>query len=87
MILKEINLHCLYKTATFAYRNEKNMNTLMQTFSRFERLVSLLASSGNTNNDFHEICRKMRVSPYTMEEIIKEQTGLTGSEIMEIYRA
>ncbi|MCQ2176928.1 MAG: hypothetical protein MJY41_03190 [Bacteroidales bacterium] len=63
------------------------MKTLMNTYSRFERLVSSLAASGNLDTDFRGVCRILGVSPYSLEEVIENQLGLTGDEIMDIYRS
>ena len=87
IFFKAFDLYNSLKRATFAYQNEKIMNTLMNTFSRFERLVTSLAVVGELDIDFHQVCRLLRVSPYTMEEILTDQLGMTGEEILDIYRS
>lgn len=87
IFLKAFDLQSIRKQTTFACQKEKIMNTMMNTLSRFERLVSSLAVSGKLDVDFHGVCRMLHVSPYSLEEVIERQLGMTGDEILDAYRS
>lgn len=35
---------------------------------------------------FETVCRRVRISPFSMEEMLMDEMGMTGEEVMDIYR-
>lgn len=41
----------------------------------------------NSAQVYREICRKLRVSPSDLDEILLEEVGMAGEDIVEVYRS
>ena len=58
----------------------------MTTYSRFaDFLESGDFRASDDNLSFEQVCRKLHVSPFCLDEILMDELGMTGQEIMEVY--
>lgn len=62
------------------------MCTAAKLLEFFNAGMNSSAISGDIPSSFDEACIKMGVSPYSMEEILLSELGLTGEETMVVYR-
>lgn len=62
------------------------MITIMTTYERLWRLLSGSEGNGGKPDSFSAACRRLRVSPYDLEEVLLNELGMTGEEIISIYK-
>ena len=67
-------------------KNENIMCTAMKTYKRFSRLLIEEGLSEDESVNFREICRRARVSPVDMNEILMEELGVDGETMLERMR-
>lgn len=54
---------------------------------KFEKFLALYAASveeGRELPDYSLICRSLRVSPADLDEILEEELGVTGEELLRL---
>ena len=62
------------------------MCTIMKTYGRFADLLDGSRILENPFVGFGHVCRFLRVSPASLDEILTEELGMTGAELMESRR-
>lgn len=62
------------------------MKTLTKNYERFALLLENGIAKKNPSIDFQTICRCLGVAPSDLDEILREETGFGGDEILERYR-
>lgn len=65
---------------------DKTMCTFMTTYSSFVKFLETEAPAADGSPDFETLCRRFRISPFCLEEILLEELGMTGSEVIAVYR-
>jgi len=58
----------------------------MTTFALFEQMLEKEHVQSNGKIKFEDICRRLNVSPVDLDELLFEETGFRGEEILENYR-
>ena len=61
------------------------MRSIMTTYERFWRILSDTMEHDGKTDSFLSICRRLRVSPFDLEEVLMDELGKTGEEIISIY--
>jgi len=72
--------------SNFAVQNEKIMCTTVKSYRRFARLIEDGEILRNPDITFKDICRRLLVSPSSLDEIIERELGMKGQEVIDIYR-
>ena len=62
------------------------MCTIMKTYGRFAGLLDGSRILENPFVRFRDVCRFLRVSPASLDEILMDELGMTGAELMESRR-
>lgn len=62
------------------------MCAISSTFLRFERLMDKEKVYLNPDVSFHTICRSLSVSPSSLDEILLQELGMNGDELVDFYR-
>lgn len=62
------------------------MCTISSTFLRFERLMDNEKVYLDPDVSFHTICRRLAVSPSSLDEILIQELGMSGDELVDSYR-
>jgi len=62
------------------------MRPIMKTFALFGQMLEKEHVHFNRELEFGDICRMLKVSPADLNEILLEETGFSGEEILENYR-
>ncbi len=55
-------------------------------FLRFERLMDTEKVYLNPDITFRDICRRLFVSPSSLDEILLDEIGMNGDELIDFYR-
>lgn len=58
----------------------------MTSYRRFARLVEDGESLRDPDITFKSICRRLLVSPSSLDEIIEKELGMKGQEVIDNYR-
>ena len=61
------------------------MRSIMTTYALLWRILSGPGTGGAENESFDSICRRLRVPPCDLEEILQEELGLCGEETVRIF--
>lgn len=56
-------------------------------FKSYETFCSLLDNPANLSFSFEELCSRVRVSPLDLNEILREELGLSGMELLAALQA
>lgn len=65
---------------------DKIMKTLMKNFERFAQLLDSGAFKTNPHLSFETVCRCLKVSPSDLNELLIQEIGMDGNEIIAAYR-
>lgn len=62
------------------------MKTLMKNYELFALLLEKGLAEKNPYLDFQTVCRCLGAAPSDLDEILRDETGFGGDEILERYR-
>ncbi len=62
------------------------MRTIMKTYARFADLVTGTRILENPDLDFRTICRFLHVSPASLNEVLMDELGMDGREVLDKLR-
>lgn len=62
------------------------MCAISSTYLRFERLMDNEKVYRNPDITFRSICRRLAISPSSLEEILLRELGMSGDELVDFYR-
>lgn len=62
------------------------MKTMMKTFERFSRIVVNGVAKYNPHLSFKTVCRMLKVSPTALDEVLLDELGMTGDQIIAASR-
>ena len=62
------------------------MCAISSTFLRFERMMNIEKVWLNPDVSFRTICRRLSVSPSSLDEILLRELGVSGDELVDFYR-
>lgn len=71
----------------FAVPEVNAMYSLMTTYSRFAELITDGCILEDPDIDFKDICRRLHVSPFSLDEILVEELGVDGETLVEEFRS
>lgn len=77
------------KSMSFAQKTNakrKIMCAIHSTFLCFERLMDTEKVYRNPDISFRNICRQLSVSPSSLNEILLDEIGMNGDELIDFYR-
>lgn len=63
------------------------MCNIEKSYKAFHLTLESGLASGNPAASFREVCRKLKVSPADLEEIIMDELGMSGEEVVAMYRS
>ena len=79
-------LTVMEEKATFAEQKDKNMKTMMKTFERFSQLIQNGVTRANPYLTFETVCRMLKVSPEALDELLLDELGMCGEQIIAASR-
>jgi len=62
------------------------MCALSNSYRRFARLIESGEVLRDPDITFIGVCRKLWISPSSLDEIIERELGMTGQEVIDFYR-
>lgn len=62
------------------------MKTMMKTFERFSQLIENGVAKHNPYLKFETVCRIMKVSAEAFDELLLDELGMSGNQIIETSR-
>lgn len=62
------------------------MKTMMKTFERFSQLIENGVAKHNPYLTFETVCRIMKVPAEAFDELLLDELGMTGNQIIEASR-
>ncbi len=65
---------------------DKIMETIMKNFERFAHLMENGAAVINPYLNFETVCRVLKESPSDLNDLLLEELGYSGDEIIASYR-
>lgn len=63
------------------------MCSLMTTYSHFAELITDGRILEDPDLDFKDICSYLRISPFSLDEILVEELGVDGESLVEEFRS
>jgi len=70
----------------FAEQNDKIMCAFETCYRRFARLIENGEILRDPDVTYKSICRRLLISPSSLDEIIERELGMKGQEVIDIYR-
>lgn len=67
-------------------KTENIMCTAMKMYLRFASKVLDAGLGDNPSVSYREICRRARVSPVSMDEILLDELGMDGNDLLDRFR-
>ena len=67
----------------FAVQNVKIMCAIMSAYLGFARMVGSGEILRDPKISFRDVCRRLRVSPASLNEVLEEELGVSGQRLLE----
>lgn len=58
-----------------------------KSYKAFHLALESGLASGNPVASYREICKKLKVSPADLDELLMDELGMNGDEVVEMYRS